>query len=261
MGEGMKLNHYRILAGVLSLSLAGCAVSAASTPQANAEPGSCIILLHGLGRSSMSMKGVQWRLEDEGYRVVNQGYDWIGERIEDIAPAAIGEGLAGCAELGATSVGFVTHSLGGILLRHYLQSQDIASLGRVVMLAPPNQGSVLADHLTGNGLLEPMLPEAAHQLGTGEDSVPRQLGPVTFELGVIAGTNSRPLLPQGLEEVANDGTVAVDETRVEGMQDFLVLPVDHSFLMWRDMVLDQVMLFLGEGHFDHSPLTGAAPAD
>jgi hypothetical protein len=60
------------------------------------------------------------------------------------------------------------------------------------------------------------------------------------------------LLSPGLEGTANDGTVAVDETRVEGMQDFLVLPVDHSFLMWSGAVLDQVVLFLDKGHFDHS---------
>jgi triacylglycerol lipase len=253
----MNLNHYRILAGMLSLWLAICVSPAANAAGEGTHSTSCIILLHGLGRSSMSMKGVQWRLQDEGYLVVNDSYSWLGQRIEDIAPAAIGEGLARCAELGASSVGFVTHSLGGILVRHYLQDHAIAGLGRVVMLAPPNQGSTLADHLVASEIFEPLLPEPAHQLGTGADSIPKQLGPVNFELGVIAGTNTRALLSQGLEDVPNDGTVSVDETRVEGMQDFLVLPVDHSFLMWRESVLDQVVVFLREGRFDHS----ATPAD
>lgn len=212
----------------------------------------CIILLHGLGRSAMSMKGVQWRLEDEGYTVVNNSYSWMDSRIEDIAPLAIDESRAECQALGKTTVGFVTHSLGGILLRQYLEDHTIQGLGRVVMLAPPNQGSTLADHLVANEYLEPLLPEPAHQLGTGEKSIPKQLGPVQFELGVIAGSNTRTLMSQGLENVANDGTVAVEETRVDGMQDFLVMPVDHSFLMWRDAVLDQVVLFLRQGRFDHT---------
>jgi hypothetical protein len=220
--------------------------------EANANSETCIILLHGLGRSSMSMKGAQWRLEEEGYVVVNNSYPWLGKSIEEIAPIVIDEGLSECHELGLSRIGFVTHSLGGILLRQYLDGNSISGLGRVVMLAPPNQGSTMADHLVANGILEPLLPESAHQLGTGENSVPKKLGPVNFELGVIAGTNTRALLSPGLEDLANDGTVAVEETRVDGMQDFIVLPVDHSFLMWRAAVLDQVVLFLGLGQFDHS---------
>jgi hypothetical protein len=219
----------------------------------------CIILLHGLGRSSMSMKAVQWRLQEEGYEVVNNSYPWLGQSIEEIAPIAIGESLSECAELGFSKVGFVTHSLGGILLRQYLDSQTITGLGRVVMLAPPNQGSTMADHLVANGMLEPLLPEPTHQLGTGEDSVPKHLGPVNFELGVIAGNDTRVFLSPGLDDMANDGTVAVAETRVDGMQDFIVLPVDHSFLMWRTAVLDQIVLFLGQGHFDHQAAESTQP--
>lgn len=228
------------------------------------EPGSiaksnvCIILLHGLGRSSVSMKGTQWRLEDEGYQVVNNSYSWLGHSIEEIAPLVINESLADCAKLGLTKIDFVTHSMGGILLRQYLDSKTIEGLGRVVMLAPPNQGSTMADHLVANGMIEPLLPEPAYQLGTDENSVPKRLGPVNFELGVVAGTHTRALMSPGLDDVANDGTVAVEETRVDGMQDFIVLPVDHSFLMWRAAVLDQVVYFLSHGQFDHATANSSA---
>ena len=218
------------------------------------DPGSrdqCIILLHGLARSSVSMKAIEWRLEEEGYFVVNNSYPWLGKSIEEIAPPAVEEGLAECREAGKTRVGFVTHSMGGIVLRLYLQSQSIPGMGRVVMLAPPNQGSMMADQLMANGMIEPLLPEPARQLGTGEESVPKKLGPVNFELGIIAGTNTRSIASVGLDEVENDGTVAVEETYVEGMQDIIVMPVDHSFLMWRDAVLDQVVQFLRHGNFDH----------
>ncbi len=211
----------------------------------------CIILLHGLGRSSVSMKGVQWRLEDEGFAVINNSYSWLRKSIEEIAPIVIDEGLSDCADLGLSQIGFVTHSMGGILLRQYVHSKPIAGLGRVVMLAPPNQGSTMADHLLASEMLEPLLPESTHQLGTGEDSLPKRLGPVNFELGVIAGTDTRALLSPGLDDMANDGTVAVQETYVQGMQDFIALPVDHSFMMWRDAVLDQVVQFLSQGQFDH----------
>ena len=198
------------------------------------------------------MKGLEWRLEQEGYAVVNKSYPWMNFRIDELASIAVEPGLGDCRKQGNSTINFVTHSLGGILLRQYLEQNSIAGLGRVVMLAPPNQGSTMADHLLANELLEPLLPEPAHQLGTGEDSVPRQLGPVHFELGVIAGNNGRVLPSPGLEDVPNDGTVAVAETRVDGMQDFIVLDVDHSFLMWRSAVLDQVVIFLREGRFNHA---------
>lgn len=238
-----------------SSSLIGVLQAADSTQaevQSSVHNAVCIILLHGLGRSSMSMKGVQWRLEEAGYPVVNNSYPWLGRSIEEIAPIAINESRSHCAEMGLSKIGFVTHSLGGILLRQYLEENTIAGLGRVVMLAPPNQGSTMADQLVANGMLEPLLPQPAYQLGTDENSVPKRLGPVNFELGVIAGTNTRALLSPGLDDLANDGTVAVEETHVAGMQDFIVLPVDHSFLMWRSAVLDQIVLFLDQGRFDHS---------
>lgn len=224
-----------------------------ASAEGNATDQPCVILLHGLGRSSVSMTGLEWRLEEEGYSVVNKSYPWMNFSIDELAAIAVEPGLDDCRQQGKSTINFVTHSLGGILLRQYLEQKSIDGLGRVVMLAPPNQGSTMADHLLANELLEPLLPEPAHQLGTGEDSVPRQLGPVHFELGVIAGNNSRVLPSPGLEDVPNDGTVAVAETRVEGMQDFIVLDVDHSFLMWRSAVLDQVVTFLREGRFDHGP--------
>jgi len=197
------------------------------------------------------MTGLEWWLEEEGFTVVNKSYPWMNFSIGELAAIAVEPGLQDCREQGITTIDFVTHSMGGILLRQYLEQNTIAGLGRVVMLAPPNQGSTMADYLLANDLLGPLLPEPAQQLGTGEDSVPLQLGPVEFELGVIAGNNSRALQSPGLENVPNDGTVAVAETRVEGMRDFIVLNVDHSFLMWRSAVLEQVVWFLREGHFDH----------
>ncbi|HET6565227.1 MAG TPA: hypothetical protein VFG52_07435 [Xanthomonadales bacterium] len=253
----MRRIPVHLVAPLLGLLLPGLGAALVSTANAQETPPpeTCIILLHGLGRSSVSMKGVEWRLEEEGFAVVNKSYPWMNFSIDELAGIAVEPGLEDCRKLGISQVGFVTHSMGGILLRQYLVQNTIPELGRVVMLAPPNQGSTVADHLLANELLEPLLPEPAHQLGTGEGSVIKQLGPVTFELGVIAGSNERPLASPGLDGKPNDGTVAVDETRVEGMQDFIVLDVDHSFLMWRTAVLHQVVLFLREGHFDHSVVT------
>ena len=218
------------------------------------ESASCVVLLHGLGRSSLSMLALQWRLEEEGYQVINPTYPSLTHPIQELSGIAVGEGLAGCAALHLERIHFVTHSLGGILVRQYLEQHAIPGLQRVVMLGPPNQGSQMADYVDSLSLLQPLMPLAVAQLGTSDESVPRQLGRAGFQLGVIAGTtNYLPFLP-GQPEGLSDGTVAVSETIVPGMTDFLELPVGHSLMMWDDEVLEQVVFFLQHGIFRrHSP--------
>jgi pimeloyl-ACP methyl ester carboxylesterase len=234
----------------VTLTSAYCAAGAVNpTPSTT-----CVVLLHGLGRTSLSMKALQWRLEDAGYGVVNITYPSLAHPVQDLATIAVEDGLAGCAALQLDRVAFVTHSLGGILVRQYLAQNDIPGLQRVVMLGPPNQGSQMAGYLESLVLLEPFLPRAVGQLGISEDSVPRRLGRVNFPLGVIAGTvNHLPFLP-GQPDGLGDGTVAVSETLVPGMTDFLELPVSHTFMMWDKDVAEQVIFFLEHGVFNrHSP--------
>ncbi len=219
----------------------------------------CVILLHGLGRTELSMKAVEWRLEDAGFTVANVTYPSLTRPIPELAQAAVDEGLAECRAAGHSRFHFVSHSLGGILIRSYLSSNTIEGLERVVMLGPPNQGSAMADYVNELDFLQPLAPSAIGQLGTGEESVPRQLGPVDFDLGVIAGTFGALSPMPWVQEGRGDGTVSVEETRVAGMVDFIELDASHSFIMWNSDVLDQVVLFLQEGHFDHSH-QGAAPS-
>jgi len=209
----------------------------------------CVILLHGLGRTSLSMKAVEWALEKRGYRVVNSSYPSLLHPIEDLATDAVDEGLAVCRDLGATQIDFVTHSMGGILVRQYLSERMVPELRRVVMLAPPNQGSELADYYGAVDIIEPLLPEAIKQLGTGEESVPLGLGPVDFELGVIAGDKDWLGFPPGAPDEPGDGVVSLEETEVIGMQDSLTVPATHTFIMWKRDVLSQIIYFLENGTF------------
>lgn len=215
------------------------------------KPNACVILLHGLWRTELSMKWLQWELEEAGFATANPTYPSLRYPIEELARRGVGQGLRECAPHQAAKIHFVTHSLGGILVRQYLNQTEIPGLSRVVMLGPPNQGSQMADYVSSLELLRPLTPEAIEQLGTGERSVPQRLGPVDFELGIIAGTaNSRGPMP-GTPARASDGTVAVEETMVPGMLDFIELPVGHTFMMWSPAVRDQVLHFLREGRFDH----------
>ena len=102
----------------------------------------CVVLLHGLARTSGSMHVMQKALTESGYRVVNVEYPSRELPIEELAPLAVGEGVDECRASGfETGVNFVTHSLGGILVRYFFGTNSSDVVGRVVMLAPPNQGS------------------------------------------------------------------------------------------------------------------------
>jgi len=190
----------------------------------------------------------------EGYHVANVDYDSREHRVETLAEQAITLGLEQCGEAGEIDrVHFATHSLGGILVRHYLRDHELPTLGRVVMLAPPNQGSEIIDVFGTLPGFELFSGEPAQQLGTADGSLPRQLGPVNFEVGVIAGTRSlNPLLSMALPNL-DDGKVTVENTKVEGMTDFIELPYSHTFIMQRQEPIDQVIHFLAHGQFRRTP--------
>ena len=216
-----------------------------------AAPTHCVVLLHGIAGFALVLKSMEWSLEEEGYFVANVTYPSLTEPIETLSVEAVEEGLGRCAEQGLSRVHFVTHSMGGILVRQYLSEREIEGLERVVMLAPPNQGSQYADYVGATPLRKVYEPDVLPQLGTGDESVPRRLGAPGFEFGVIAGTrNLRKFLP-GTPREPSDGVVTIEETKAPGMKDFVLVPVTHTGIVWNDEVQRQTAYFLRNGRFDH----------
>ncbi len=208
-----------------------------------------VILLHGLCRSPQSMARLEKRLSAEGYAVVNAGYPSRSAPIEQLAPETIDRALASPLIAGVTRIHFVTHSMGGLLVRQYLATHSLPQLGRVVMLGPPNQGSEIVDALGGLRLFRWINGPAGGQLGTRSDSLPNRLGPVDFELGVIAGDRSINWINSQIIPGPDDGKVSVERTRVAGMKDHRVMHVTHPFLMRNRRVMDQTLHFLRSGRF------------
>ena len=121
------------------------------------------------------------------------------------------------------------------------------------MLGPPNQGSEVVDRVGGLWLFQKINGPAGRQLGTDDQSLPLQLGPATFHLGVIAGTRSINWLNSRMIDGEDDGKVSVDRARLEGMADFLEVPSTHTFMMRSNSVIRQTLLFLETGAFEHGP--------
>ena len=206
-----------------------------------------VILLHGLARSDKSMQKMERVLTERGYCVQNVSYESTRHDIQTLASQAIEPALAACPS--EQTVHFVTHSMGGILVRQYLSERQIENLGRVVMLGPPNQGSEVVDKLSDFPGFYFINGDAGMQLGTGETSVPNQLGAANFDLGIIAGTRSINLILSSMIPGTDDGKVSVENTKLEGMSDHLEMKVTHPFMMRNSDVIEQVMYYLENGKF------------
>ncbi|MGM8933341.1 esterase/lipase family protein [Pseudomonas neustonica] len=217
---------------------------------AQARASECVVLLHGLARTSNSMNDMQEALNKAGYQVVNLNYPSRDFAVARLAEIAIPPALQACAP--DVTVHFVTHSLGGILVRYYLAQHELGQLGHVVMLAPPNQGSEVVDNLADVAGFSWLNGPAGLELGTGAEDVPKQLGQPNFSLGIIAGTQSINLILSTMLPDPDDGKVSVQSTKLEGMTDHISLPVTHTFIMQAPDVIAQTLHFLANGKFNHS---------
>ena len=213
-------------------------------------PQETVVLIHGLGRSNTAMWRLAWRLEDAGYQVHRIGYSSIntttGEIIDDIS-----QQIRDCCTDESGPVHFVGHSLGGLLIRAYLQDNRRDNLGRVVLAGTPNNGTDIADRFKDNCLVELLVPVAT-ALGTDDQSLPNRLEPPYYPVGVIAGFQDNDTNDKHLPG-RDDGLVSVESTKLEGMTDFIEIESGHSMMRYNREVAEQIISFLNLGYFNRDP--------
>jgi pimeloyl-ACP methyl ester carboxylesterase len=216
--------------------------------------GETVVLLHGILRTGGSMRMIKYRLEREGYDVIAITYPSNKQTLEQITDYVHGELKLSDKFNKAGQVHFVTHSMGGLVTRYYLDRHRPAHLGRVVMMGPPNQGSEFADFMSEKKSLSKIFSKlfgpAGQQLRTGHEHDDDE---IDYDVGVIAGSRSiNPLAPWVLDG-EHDGIVPVERTKIDGMKDHIVLPTSHSSMMYSPKVLRQISHFLKNGAFDRAP--------
>ena len=206
-----------------------------------------VVLVHGLGRTRDSLNGIQAALDRAGYITAGINYPSTRRTLAEHAAqlTAVLDRLEG-----VQTVSFVTHSLGGLVVRAAL-AQDGAwesrlQVGRLVMLAPPSSGSSFADAVDEFLPAQILLGPAAHELAMEEI---RNIPSPDCSFGIIAagGPGSDGWNP--LLEGDDDGVVSVEETRLEGADDFLLVRGLHTFLMKDDQVIQATLRFLETGSF------------
>ena len=211
-----------------------------------------VVLLHGFGRSDMSMLLLNSALTEAGYDVYSLEYPSIEEAPEALVEM-IGKDISNCCKDGAETVHFVGHSLGGLLLRDYLGRHRPENLGHVVLIGSPNKGSELADADFGIAAQETLLGWAgpsAQALHTGPDGYAASLPAPDYSVGVIAGNRGNHMSDRWLP-TPNDGVVSVASARLDGMTDFIAVGVTHWDMRSSPIVAELVIDFLRYGRFNH----------
>jgi len=209
-----------------------------------------VVLLHGISRTRRSFRKMQAAIEAAGFATLNVGYPSRHHALEALA-ADIHPAIARFTGSLEGHLHFVGHSMGGLLIRVYIATHRPKRLGRVVMLGTPNGGSEVADRLKSVSLYRAWFGPAGQQLVTRRDAATEAALPlVDYPVGVIAGNRSVDPISSVFLPKPHDGRVSVENTKLDGMADHLIIGTSHPWLPMNGLAIEQTIAFLRNGKFD-----------
>ena len=208
-----------------------------------------VVLLHGISRTALSFRKMQLALQRAGFATLNLDYASRRKSLEGLAED-IHPAIQHFADRVDGPVHFVCHSMGGLLARVYIARHRPERLGRVVMLGTPNSGSEIADRLKNFGPYRAFFGPAGQQLGTKrDDAINALFPPLDYPVGIVAGNRSIDPLAGTMLPKPHDGRVSVENTRIEGMADHIVVDTSHPWLVRNSVAVAQTIAFLQDGTF------------
>lgn len=243
-----------IFALLISTALAGCSTSSIIPDlKPSVSRDSCVVLVHGLWRSSFAMRSIESDLEDAGYETVSISYPSMDQSIPELSDAYLSDGVQRCKENNAEQIHLVSHSMGGILVRQYLQENRLPEGSKVVMLSPPNQGSELSERFGKTWWYKLIVGPAGSSLTKDVDGIISKLKPVDASIGIIGAYRNWSLWPDSWLPKPNDGTVSVESMKLDEMDDFILIENGHAMMRYDDTIQAQIRHFLEKGVFYTPP--------
>ena len=205
-----------------------------------------VVLVHGLGGNRLDMWPIGRRLKRLGFKVRNWGYRSVGNRIESHATRLAGD-LTDLDRQVAGRIHLVTHSMGGIISRTMFAQNDFANIGRVVMLAPPHQGSHVARKLTRYiGWLSPSLQQLSDSADSFVNGLPNSFEQKGIEFAIVESTKDRVIVQGGVH--------------LDGYRDYARVEGQHGILPWYPKTIQLVEDFLVGGEFGGTKTNTPEPA-
>ena len=206
-----------------------------------------VILIHGLGRLKSSMTKLEKAFIDADFDVVNWSYSSTKLNITEIAHK-----LYNVVKLNSetyNNVFFVTHSLGGIVVRRMMKIFNMKNLNGIVMIAPPNNASAFARWILKYPIIKTIMGPAGQEL-MDQQYIEKICEVPKSGVMIIAGTkclninNPNSWISQTVLKRPHDGTVTVEETKLPNMEKFITVKASHTFIASNSDVIKETVEFL-----------------
>ena len=189
------------------------------------------------------------RCKNAGYVTENIGYTTFGKNVETISDKLLTKKILKYKKEGYEKIHFVTHSMGALIVRFFLQDHEIPEGSRIVMLSPPNQGTEIADSLKNDFFYKLLAGKVGKELCTDSELI-LKLKNINYEVGIITGAKSYNLISSKMIPGRDDGRVSTERAKLSEMKDFLIVSKSHFTIKFDKYVADQVLLFLKFGCFN-----------